>query len=363
VTGDGADESGLPHGACARLGGSWLEWPAQQVQEVGGGDLLAEARPDVGHGGRAGAQLTGRALAARQLDGRREEHRLERRLLARTCGAEPQPGRALVRATARQEVVVDLHDDLGALGQRNADVVAQHPLSPARRPCRDPLVVVELGARSGVDAAAAEAGPALTGLTGVLGLGGGDVGRVDLVEDDVVDGCGVLGLELDAADDHVLRELRVDEEAAVVVGARAEGCLGGVLRRHGELLEALTGAQRLLGWRGLGLGRRDRGRGSMARGGVRVLTAQVVGQRSTAGGEAEGDEEADRGKAQTHDPRVVAGAVSLRRSRQRAGRRRRRCRSRGCRAPSWGCRGREDAPRTAARRHGATRSTSSRASG
>lgn len=86
-----------------------------------------------------------------------------------------------------------------------------------------------------------------------------DVLRLDLVEDDVVHGVGVVGLDLDAADDHVLRELRVDEEAPVVVGAAAVGRLRRVRGGHRDLLEGLAGAQRDLG--GLGLRLRPRLRG------------------------------------------------------------------------------------------------------
>ena len=53
-----------------------------------------------------------------------------------------------------------------------------------------------------------------------------DVLGLDLRHDDVVDDRGVVGRDLHAAHELVGLEPRVDEEAPVVVGARALGCLG-----------------------------------------------------------------------------------------------------------------------------------------
>jgi hypothetical protein len=151
---------------------------------------------------------------------------------------------------AGQEVVVDLHDDLAALAQAYAVAGLDHRLLAAGRPGADPrrpVDVLEL-----VEAGAAEAGPALLVLGGVLGPRRGDLLGRDLEEDHVVHDVGVARQHLGAGEPGVLLEARVQQEAAVVVGAGAVGGVGRVAARHRDRRTGLAGTQ-LLGLRGLGI--------------------------------------------------------------------------------------------------------------
>ena len=89
----------------------------------------------------------------------------------------------------------------------------------------------------------AEAGPAAAGRHCVMGLGGRDLPRLDAEQDGVVHDRRLAGDDLGAGDERVLGEVRVDQEAAVVVRAAARCRRRVGAARQRELQEALTGAQ------------------------------------------------------------------------------------------------------------------------
>ena len=242
----GVDGHRLVHGAGAalHLAGVGLA-AAQQVEHVGGPRALgAEALHHVHHRGVAVAQRpVGVRRAARQLDRRREQHGVQL-LEVPIAGREPQLGGRGVRLGAGEQVVVHLHDDPGAAGELDAVAGLADRLLAAGRPRPDPRGVVDL--LEGVEAGAAEAGPALAVLLRVLLLGGGDLLRGHLEQDHVVDDLGVARLHGRAGQPGVALETGVEQEAAVVVGARAVRRGGGVRRRHRQGLAALALAQRHL---------------------------------------------------------------------------------------------------------------------
>ena len=130
-----------------------------------------------------------------------------------------QHHRAPVGRVALEQVVVDLRDDQRALGQRGAEAPAVAPLSPAGRPGTHPGCVVESGVAF-VDARVAEAGPAVARGLGVLLPGLVDLVRRHPEEDHVVHHVEVVRPDVVAGDRGVMRELRVEQEAVVVVAAR-----------------------------------------------------------------------------------------------------------------------------------------------
>ena len=87
------------------------------------------------------------------------------------------------------------------------------------RPGAEPRRVVEVVAVR--QAAVAEARPALAGVPRVELLGRGDLVGVDPEQDHVVHDVAVVGLDERAGQEAVLRQVRVEQEAAVVVGADA----------------------------------------------------------------------------------------------------------------------------------------------
>ena len=206
--------------------------------------LLAEALLQVGDRHGAVAQALGAVLAAGQLDRRRQQHRLQRLPVGPLGLRQSQPHGAAVGAVAGQQVVVHLHDQLGAGSQRDADVVGHHPLTATGRPGADPVGVVEVPTGHAGDAGPAEAGVAVAGVLRVERARRGDVLGLDLGHDDVVDDRGVVGRDLHAADQLVGVEPRVDQEAPVVVGAGGRGCLRGVGGGQPDALEPLALAQR-----------------------------------------------------------------------------------------------------------------------
>ena len=217
-------------GAALHLAGARLA-AAQQVEHVGGARPLgAEPLHHVHHRGVAVAQRSVRVLRpAGQLDRRRQEHRVQLLHVA-VAGRQPQLGGRGVRLGAGEQVVVDLHDDPAALGQPDAVARLADRLLAARRPGPDPRRVVDV--LEVVETGAAEAGPALAVLLGVLLLRRRDLLGGDLEQDHVVDDLGVAGQHRRAGEPGVALELGVEQEAAVVVGARAVRRGGGVRRRH-----------------------------------------------------------------------------------------------------------------------------------
>ena len=86
---------------------------------------------------------------------------------------------------------MDLEHQPRAGHQWDADVLRHHPLTTAGGPRPDPVGRVEVG-RLVLDTAAAEAGPAGTGLGGVEGLGPRDLGRVEEGYQEVARRLGIL---------------------------------------------------------------------------------------------------------------------------------------------------------------------------
>ena len=124
--------------------------------------------------------------------------------------------------------------------------------SPCRRPARCPRAPrhpARARRRSRAplpQAGVAEAGPALARGRGVLLLGLGDLVGRDPEQDDVVDHVGVARQHVEAGDELVAGHLRVEQEAAVVVGADAGRRRGRVGLRHPHGDPALARAQRLV---------------------------------------------------------------------------------------------------------------------
>ncbi len=114
--------------------------------------------------------------------------------------------------------------------------------------------------------------PAVSMLRTARRLGRRDLLRRDLEEDDVVHDVGVAGQHLRAGEPRVLLEPRVEQEAAVVVGAGAVGGVRRVAAGHRDRRTRLSRTQRpglgrlhavavvALGDGGMGIGRRVRGR-------------------------------------------------------------------------------------------------------
>src|SRR3954447_19195468 len=119
-----------------------------------------------------------------------------------------------------EQVVVDLRDDPRTLVQWGAEAGAVAPLSTAGCPGTNPGGVVEPGVAL-VDARVAETGPAVARSLSVLLLGLVDLVRRHPEQDHVVHHVEVVRPDVVAGDRGVVRELRVEQEAVVVVSADA----------------------------------------------------------------------------------------------------------------------------------------------
>ena len=196
-----------------------------------------------------------------------------------------------------------LHDDLGALGQPGAVAGGGDRLLASGCPGAEPLRVVELLAGTTAEAHVAEAGPAETGLRGVRLLGVGPRVRRQLEHDHVVHDLRVAREDVGAGEEGVLLELRVEDEAAVVVGADAVGRGRRVGLRHRQRHPPLPRAQRPgLGGRGRGGGRvvtlvAVAGVRGLARRGPRRGGRLVVGLRRPAAGQQQGGGRGQRDQA------------------------------------------------------------------
>src|SRR5262249_38664994 len=147
-------------------------------------------------------------------------------------------------AVGRQQVVVDLQYELAARGDRVAHLRLEERLGRTRRPRSDPAgAPVEVGETApgggGPDPGTAEACPAVAraGVVGRLRLG--HVGRVDPVDDRMVHDVPVLWQELAAGEERRRRDVRIDEEATVLIGA-AVWSLRGVRLGEVDRLEPLA---------------------------------------------------------------------------------------------------------------------------
>ena len=138
---------------------------------------------------------------------------------------------------------MDLHDDPAAGRELLAEAGRTHRLRAARRPRAQPRRAVE--AVVVAQPRSAEAGPALALDAGVHRLGVGHHVRRHREQDDVVHDFGVAGLHEGAGEVRVLGQVRVEQEAPVVVGARAVGRGRGVRRGHRQCHPLLALTQRL----------------------------------------------------------------------------------------------------------------------
>ena len=162
------------------------------------------------------AEPSALAFGAGELDRRRKEHRVD--LVepgARRCHG--QHGARAVRRLPVQQVVVDLHHDRAAGLERDPGSVREPPALAAGRPRRDPVGVVQRLGRAG-EPGPAEARPAWPAIGCVELRRLGAAARRDPVEDHVVDDLRGPGLDARRGHRHVVCELRVEDEAAVVVG-------------------------------------------------------------------------------------------------------------------------------------------------
>ena len=285
--------------------------PAQEVQQVG--QLTrAVAEPGLGvlDGGLAVAQRAERVLGpAWHLDGRREQRGVNGPDVGSGLGRPADLGGGLVSAVAEQQVVVHLHDDLGAPVERGAVSLAGHRLATAGRPRAEPGGVVHVVELT-LEAHAAEAGPALLRGGGVLGLGLGDLLVGDTEQDHVVHDLRVARQDLGAGQPGVLGQLRVEQEAPVVVGALAGGSRRLVRRGDLQRRPLLAGAE-LAGLHRLGRDRRGvvvRDDDLLAAGrGDRLGPRRVVRVQGDVAAEDAGDsDEQDEGQPQL--PRLVQTA-------------------------------------------------------
>ena len=180
---------------------------AQQVEQVGGGGLLAEAALEVGDCEGPVAQPLPAVVAAGQLDRGGEQHRLQRLLVralpptgaAARCSGPRRSPRGGCSAPARRA---------GCRLERDADVVGHDPLAATGRPRPDPVGLVEVSPARAREPGAPEAGPAVPGGTGIQRLRLVDVLGLDLRHDDVVDDRRVARGDLHAAHELVCLEPR-----------------------------------------------------------------------------------------------------------------------------------------------------------
>ena len=249
------------------------------------------------------AQRPGLAWATRQLDRCGIEHRLER--LERARRRQAQLHRGAVGCDPVPEVVVHLHDEQRAALQRDADIGGQDVLAAAGRPGTHPRRVVE--ARTArAQSGAAETGPAVAAAPGTLGAGRRGRRRRHSEEDDVVHLRRLSGRDVEARDERVVGDLRVEDETAVVVGADRRR-LGRVEDRRGH------GPHRLACPKGCGLGRCDgpwcgvpgcSGPGGAVLGSARRRVAGRVplapGLRRLVGSAAPGDQQGERRQRGSH---------------------------------------------------------------
>ena len=173
----------------------------------------------------------------RELDRSGHEHRLHRDGPG-GGGHRGQHGAGAIRAAAVQEVVVHLHHDPAPGGELDPGSRPEAACAEPRRPGGDPPGVVEdparAPARPASDTGTAEAGPSRAPGATVECCSPGDGGLRDPVEDHVMDDGGVAGDDPRRGDEGVPRQLRVEEEAAVIVG-RALRRGRAVGRRHRQL--------------------------------------------------------------------------------------------------------------------------------
>jgi hypothetical protein len=182
-----------------------------------------------------------------------------------------------------------------------------HPLAGAGGPGAEPRRLIEVLAGIAGQAGAAETGPALALVGGVLGLRLSDVLGLDLVKDDVVDQLGVSGQEVGAGDHRVLGQLRVEQEAAIFIGPLPTRRARGVRRGHPQLEETFAGAQRD------GLRRRRRGTAAAGRRGCRrgrrvvaIFSLRKTGRIAATGSQQQHTRKGGERRTKTHLPRVSA---------------------------------------------------------
>ena len=191
------------------------------------------------------AQALGAVVAAGQLDRRRQQHRLQRLLVASPSPPTAAAARCCGRGRCRPAGCSASARRAGCRprsGMPMSSAITRSPPPGAQAPTQS------ASSRSPPATPAmpgpAEAGVAVAGVLRVEGLRRGDVLGLDLRHDDVVHDRGVVGRDLHAAHQLVGVEARVDQEAPVVVGAGGRGRLRGVGGGQPDALEPLALAQR-----------------------------------------------------------------------------------------------------------------------
>ena len=223
-----------PHVACVtdvlRIVGERLLADVEETDRDDGG-ILAVLLHLVAEGGVARTEGRLGAGGARQLDRCRGEERVERRQRRPCSRNDLEHGSRAVRHPAVHrvwivhEVVVHLHHDECTAVQEHPRAGRQIVRGASGNPGSDPLRRAEpvardvSGRRAGLrEPRAAEAAPSLAPGRRVQALRFGRVRPGRLEQDHVMDELGALRLDSCRRDEHVLRELRVEHEAVVVVG-------------------------------------------------------------------------------------------------------------------------------------------------
>jgi hypothetical protein len=135
---------------------------------------------------------------------------------------------------------VHLNDQQTAGLQAESDVVLQEGLGGTGGPAVDPRRLLLFVPQTGV----AEAGPALASGRGILGASSFRLLGRDREDDGVVHDRRVLRLELGSGEERRPGQLRIDHEAAVLVGTTVRRRRGVGLRDR-QVEEPLAGPQRL----------------------------------------------------------------------------------------------------------------------
>ena len=206
--------------------------------------ILAVLADQVEHRRGAVAQRACLALGARKLHRRRQQGRLERgQAFAR--GHRGQHRARPVGAAAVQEVVVHLHHDPAARRERHPETLGEPVAAPARRPGGDPRCIAQAASRarrSTADPGASETAPARPRRGAIERVRLGDALGSGTEQDHVVDEASGVRLDPDRRCECVGGQLRVEHEAAVVVGAAVRRA-GRVRRRQPEAKHGLSGAR------------------------------------------------------------------------------------------------------------------------
>ena len=235
------------------------EAPMTEEQESGrdqrrGGAVLSRLVGDC-----PGARAEGRAHALRagELDRRGHEDGIEGYQPGSPSREDPEDGAGAVGARSVDQVVVHLQHDCSAGMQEHAGagrrVVRGMPGDPGTDPlgCAEPVARCRVGGRVCLgQARTAEASPAMAMRGGVQPASLDGVGACGFEQDHVVDDVGPSRPDGRRGYEHVLGQVRLEEEAVVVV----EAALGGARQVRSRRREQEVFSRR----RRAGAYRRDR---------------------------------------------------------------------------------------------------------